>query len=652
MPKKNPVHPKGSNILAEEQKSKLPALGIAAIIFIGVLLYSNTLHAPFIFDDYSSIVDNDAIKGIKKSLLDISSNRYIAMLSFALNYAAFGLKPFSYHFINNIIHVINALLVYYLVILTFRTPYFGNRQSAISSLPIHPFTNLPIRPFTPFRDESLTGFTYSPFFIAFSSAFIFIAHPIQTQAVTYIAQRAASMAAMFYLLSLVMYIKFRIQDSGYRMQDKKPFVYRASWIIYLCSIISAIFAMKTKEIAFTLPVIIFLYEFSFFRATEDSGLKIQNWKRFLCLLPILLTILIIPLSMIDIKKPVDTIAESMDVQSRETENVSRADYLLTQFKVIVTYLRLLILPINQNLDYRYPIYHSFFDLQVFLSFLLLLSILGIAVYSFFISRRTHRALRLVAFGIFWFFITLSVESSIIPIKDVIVEHRLYLPSIGFFIAAVLSVEHLFSNMRLKIALITAVVLVLSLTTYNRNTIWKDPQKLWEDVISKAPNNVRAYTELGAIFRDEGQYAEAMNNFEKALKINKNYAFTYYNIGYVQYKLGNYKNALMYFRKTLEFSLPSLIRMETFNSLGMTYSEMGNDVDAVNAFKEAIQTLPTSIIPYNNLGRQYIKMGNFDSAIEILKKGLKVREEPHLRSNLSIAYAAKEHRDKNVGQIKK
>ena len=105
------------------------------------------------------------------------------------------------------------------------------------------------------------------------------------------------------------------------------------------------------------------YHFSirifFFRVTEDSGLKIQNWKRFLYLLPILLTILIIPLSMIDIKKPVETIAESIDVQSRETENVSRADYLLTQIRVIVTYLRLLILPINQNLDYRYPIYHSF-----------------------------------------------------------------------------------------------------------------------------------------------------------------------------------------------------------------------------------------------------------------------------------------------------
>ncbi len=106
-----------------------------------------------------------------------------------------GLRPFGYHLINNLIHVINATLVYYLVVLTFRTPFFRTYYAS-----------------------RLTPDT-SHYFIAFSSAFIFIAHPIQTQAVTYIVQRATSMATMFYLISLIMYIKFRIQNSGYRIQD-------------------------------------------------------------------------------------------------------------------------------------------------------------------------------------------------------------------------------------------------------------------------------------------------------------------------------------------------------------------------------------------------------------------------------------------------
>jgi len=674
MPKKNPVHPKGSNIMAGEPKSRLTALGALAIIFLGVLIYSNILHAPFVFDDYISVVDNDAVKSIEKSLLDISNNRYLTMLSFAFNYAAFGLKPFTYHFINNIIHVINALLVYYFVILTFRTPYFNYQPSSGSPSQI----DLAGRPIHPFSSAS-GGQAHSPLFIAFFSAFIFISHPIQTQAVTYIAQRATSMAAMFYLLSLVMYIKWRLsaeQQSNRAAEQQSRSKTTTALLLYCASLISVILAMKTKEIAFTLPFVITLYEFSFFNKSPNTERRTTNLRRFLYLLPILLTLLIIPLSMIDIKKPVETFAVSIDVQSRETENISRADYLLTQVRVIVTYLRLLILPINQNLDYRYPIYNSFFDLEVFLSFLFLLTIMGTAVYlmqksyikinpfSPFLSKRGQRefgtdslihrftSLRLIAFGIFWFFITLSVESSIIPIRDVIVEHRLYIPSIGFFIVFVALMDYILSSMRLKVAMIIVILGLLSISAYSRNTIWKDSQKLWEDVIAKAPNNVRAYTELGAIFRDEGQYIEAMNQFEKALKINKHYALTYYNIGYVHYKSGSYKNALMYFRKTMEFKLPALLRMETFNSMGMTYSEMGNDIDAVNAFKEAIKALPTSIIPYNNLGRQYIKMGNFDLAIEILKRGLEIREEPHLRSNLSVAYATKKQRDINTEQIKK
>ena len=146
--------------------------------------------------------------------------------------------------------------------------------------------------------------------------------------------------------------------------------------------------MKTKEIAFTLPVVIALYEFSFFNKTAASQYATSNLRRFLYLLPILLTLLIIPLSMLNFTAPMEAITQDINIQSRETVNITRTDYLLTQFRVIITYLRLLIFPINQSIDYNYPIYDSFFEPNVFLSFLLLLSILGIGVYLFYRSRRT------------------------------------------------------------------------------------------------------------------------------------------------------------------------------------------------------------------------------------------------------------------------
>jgi tetratricopeptide (TPR) repeat protein len=580
-------------------------------------------------------VDNEAIKDFETTLKNSSNNRYVTLLSFAFNYALGGLKPFGYHLINNLIHITNALLVYYLVILTFKTSFV---RSQIQN-----------------KRPQNSGIHKSQYFMAFSSAFVFISHPIQTQAVTYIAQRATSMATLFYLLSLVMYIKARLSTS-----DQTTIKIQSSFItFYLISVFSAVFAMKTKEIAFTLPILITLYEFSFFynpSVTMKANLK---WKRFLYLFPLLLTMLIIPLNILNINSSVETILEHADKFSKETPAIDRTDYLLTQFRVIVTYLRLLVFPVNQNLDYRFPVYHSFLNVHVLLSFLFLFIIAAAAVYLFYRSRTGNQDLkcsadrcvalhfRLISFGIFWFFITISVESSVIPIRDVIVEHRLYLPSIGFFIACISLADCIINRIRIKIVLVILIILTLSVSTYYRNTIWKDPQKLWEDVIEKAPNNVRAYNELGAILRDEGKHTGAMEQFERALKINQNYAFTYYNIGYIQYKLGNYENALSNFRKALECELTPQLHLDIFNSIGITYSEIGKDEDAIDAFKKAIEILPSSVIPYNNLGRQYMKMGKFDEAIEILEKGLKIRDEPHLRSNLSLARAKKNEPDNNL-----
>ena len=118
----------GTVLFSEKRSKKLILLGLIGIILLGAVLYSNILHAPFVFDDHSSIKENDSIRSIAESFKKISSNRYLVLLSFAVNYAAGGLNPFGYHLTNNLIHVINALLVYYLVILTFRTPYFSSQS--------------------------------------------------------------------------------------------------------------------------------------------------------------------------------------------------------------------------------------------------------------------------------------------------------------------------------------------------------------------------------------------------------------------------------------------------------------------------------------------------------------------------------------------
>lgn len=592
-------------------------LGLLVLVLLGAALYANILHAPFIFDDYGSIVDNEAIKNLKLSLLDFSNNRYLTNLTFALNYRLGGLKPFGYHLFNNLIHAINAFLVYYLVLLTFRTPQ-------LKEVPVS----------TPF--------------IAFSSALIFIAHPLQTQAVTYIVQRATSIATLFYLISLIIYIKWRLFGFSAvvvkNAQKATPRIQRSC--LYPCLLLSIFAAMKSKEVAFTLPLMIVAYEFSFFQQKAIAQNKNSFAKRYIHLLPIIFTMLIIPVSMITMSSSERSIAENLDKISKETTDLSRNDYLLTQSRVILTYLRLLFFPINQNLDYRYPVYDTILNIKVILSFLILVLLLSVGVYLFFrskyqatspSSKKNTNLLRISSFGIFWFFITLSVESTVIPIKDVIVEHRIYLPSIGIFIIFASLLEFISSRPNVKQTTIAIIVVALSVATINRNNLWADPQKLWEDVISKSPNNTRAINELGAIYRDEGRFMEANALFEKALQKNKNYALTYYNLGDIQLKLNNYMNAIAFFETALAYKLTGLLRMEIFNSLGIAYSEMEKNENAIASFRNAIKEMPSSIIPYSNLGMQYLKMGKPDLAIEVLNKALQIRESPSIYYNLSKAY---------------
>lgn len=501
------------------------------IAFAGFLAYSNTFSVPFHFDDRPVILENPVIKDIH-SFTDPSASRYIGYLSFALNYQLNGLDVNGYHIVNLGIHITNALLVYCLVLLTFQTPYFSK---------------IPCSSGPPSRREVRQGHLIGLF-----SALLFVSHPIQTQAVTYIVQRFASLSTMFYLFSLVLYIQWRIFSPSFSGIDNPArlslYVSRVKpALLYLASVLSAVLAMKTKEIAFTLPVIITLYEFLFF----EGNIK----KRILCLVPILFTLLIIPLGLIPADKSLDEIMGDVAKATRLQSPLSRVEYLFTQFRVIVTYLRLVFLPVNQNIDYDYPAFHSFFEPAVFLSFLFLVSILGLGIYLLYRSRLAPSVSRLIAFGIFWFFITLTIESSIIPIVDVIFEHRVYLPSVGLFIAIITA---LFNNpslpdrepaqkgaKRIQITAIAVSVIIVLLigAAFSRNVVYSSYLSLWRDVVQKSPMKARAHNNLGNCYFLLGKYEDAAREYEEAVVLNSNYLEVYLNLVLVGNELE--KNGFLY-----------------------------------------------------------------------------------------------------------
>src|SRR5208282_625288 len=257
---------------------------------------------------------------------------------------------------------------------------------------------------------------------------------------------------------------------------------RFLWPLWLIlSFLSAVLAMKTKETAFTLPVVIALYEFCFFSSSfsiRDSRFTIHGLSRFLYLAPLLLTMGIIPLTLLYLKATMGT--GKHDLPGVSFAVLPRWEYMITQFRVLITYLRLLFLPVNQNFDYDYPVFKSFFDPQVILSFLFLSALFGSGIYLIRSSRFTShvsRPFRLIGFGILWFFITLSVESSIVPLDRLMDEYRVYMPSTGIIIAAVTGLFFVFSRFTSHVSrslvarsLIVSLVLVtgvLAIAAYNR-----------------------------------------------------------------------------------------------------------------------------------------------------------------------------------------
>jgi protein O-mannosyl-transferase len=653
-----------STSIAKKDLFYKPIIHILLIAVVGLLAYSNTFRSPFQWDEDKFILHNTITKDLHYFLEPSSAkelpyynalkSRYVGYLSFAINYKMNGPDVTGYHIVNIVIHIINGILVYFFLQVTLRTPFFRNRKSG--------------------GDSRFTRF------ISLFTALLFVAHPLQIEAVTYIFQRLASFMTMFYLLSLVMYIKGRMitlesegRSEKLTVKSEKsedgPLIiihssrFTISIIWYLVSFVSAVLAMKTKENAFTLPIIIMLYELFFFKGTIK--------KRFLYLMPFLLTLFIIPLTLIGTDKPAgEIIGQMSDPAFLDSQNVSRGDYLFTQFRVIATYIRLLFLPINQNVDYDYPLYHSFFNPEVLASFILLLLIFSAAVYLLYASRSEklkddsrftihlsrftfHGYYRLIAFGIFWFFITLLVESSVIPIPMVIDEYRVYLPSVGIFAAigsGMFLLKERSENRWLRRGANSSVVLMIILfliSTYARNGLWNSNVSLWQDAAEKSANKARPHYNLGLAYASKSLLDAAIEQYQMALRLNPDYTEAHNNLGTAYASQGQWDRAIEQYQMALRLN-PDYT--ETHFNLGNAYASKGLLDAAIEQYQMALRLNPDYTEAHYNLGNEYASKGLLDRAIEQYQMALRLNPDyTEAHNNLGTAYASQGQWDRAIAE---
>ncbi|HLF18225.1 MAG TPA: glucosyltransferase domain-containing protein [Candidatus Omnitrophota bacterium] len=488
------------------QKSYVHFILLSLLVLLGVLIYSNSLHGPFQFDDKDYIIENASIRKAfdPKAILNSrwGGSRLIAFMTFGLNYHFHRLDTFGYHLVNLLIHLINTFLVWWFVRLTLETqPPLQKHHDLFSYL----------------------------------IALLFLTHPIQTQAVTYISQRFTSLAMMFYVLSMCLYIAAR------RGGVSPPFVgrgYRAP--TYALSALCAVAAMLTKQTALTLPLNIILYEYLFLASPKEKGRA-----KALHTAIILSFLLIIPaLYRFDILAVLNAQAQSA---SHYGDHLTSFTYFLTQPRVIIKYLQLLFVPLGQNLIHDVPTSQHFFEAQTLLSFAFLLMVIVLAV-------KLCRRHVFFSYAIFWFFLCLSAESSFITITHVMFEHRLYLPSVGFFMALTYGGWMLFKDNRKVIIFFIIYAVILSFLTYQRNKVWRTDISLWQDVTQKSPDLLIPHVKLGVALLNKRRPIAALKAFNEALRVDPTHPNVYYNRAITYNALGRRQEAANDMLKAVEFGL--------------------------------------------------------------------------------------------------
>lgn len=551
--------------------SKRPTMiSVIFIVILGSVVYCNSLNYKFIWDDYHLIKNNIFIKNWshfpKIFTSDIVSGaarksgfyRPIQMLTYMMDYSIWRLNERGYHITNVLLHVFAALIVYWLIYMLCR-----DRITAVLS------------------------------------GALFLVHPIHTEAVTYISGRADSLAAIFILLTFILYIK------QLKLQDIR---------LYSLMILSYIAALLSKENSLILPALIMVYHYAF-----------KEKIKFKALFPILAAALIYILLRATFFRGF------MPDSPHHTNFFER---LPGFFVAITDYLKLLFLPFDLHMEYGVVLFNFLYPKAIMGIAILVLSI------SYALTARNKN--KLIAFSTFWFFTALLPHSNIYPINAYMAEHWLYLPSIGFFLILAQGLSILCKRRRLSILSAAAAIslfIFYSSLTIRQNDYWKEPIAFFERTLKFAPGSPAVLVNLGKAYREEKggkvKKENAISLYEKAIKINPYYALAYNNLGSAYRDIGKTEEAISAFKKAIELNPESA---EAYSNLGGIYGSIGKTEEAISMLKKAIELEPSLTDAYGNLGATYLSIGKTEEAVSILKKTVEIDSNfVEAYSNLGVAY---------------
>ncbi len=599
--------------MTQFSKSRVNLVLIIVLVVIGFFVYAFNLNNPLFWDDTDWIVNNPFVHSFSRENIKnwftqnilagigLSSNYYrpFLLFTFAFNYVVSGTAPLSYHLVSNGLHILNAVLIFLILLRVFRNK-----------------------------------------FVAFWSSLLWLVHPLQTEAVTYVSGRGDPLNVFFMLLILYLWIN----DFASRLSTG----FLVGFLLIL--------ALLSRETAVIFPLLFIVFYIAFISQEKFLGSVKTAFVKALPYFGIVFVYGILRLTVLNFEN-------TLNFYSRANPY---ADSLLvrmyTFLNVLWTYAGLMVMPLGQHMERSVTIYTYFWNLPVVSSFAMLLGILWLLRYLYkkenskFEARNTKRIrqahrpeqvegqipnsksqtqnvsdfgfrisdFRILLFGVGWFFVNLSMTSGITPINAQLYEHWLYLALLGPIVLSIYYLNLLFQ--KYSKATKTSIILMLviftsffSVLSVKRNIIWGDPIIFFEDILKYEPDGARINNNLGNLYYNKGDTEKAEEYYWKSVSIEDNFPQPHFNLGSILQERGDIRGAIVEFEKALEID-PNF--PHAYGNLAVIYAGQG---DLVNAGK-ALEKLKT-ITPYNpqiyyNLALIYLERKDNESAYQNLQEGLK------------------------------
>jgi len=546
---------------------------------ISIIVFCNTLDNTFVYDDSVTIVKNNLIKNWKNFHTLFSFNYFIlsgelsyrpfVTLTYFIDYSLWGLNPTGFHLTNLLLQTANTLLFY----------LFLKRVTKSNTL-------------------------------AFFSTLLFTTHPILTETVNTISYREDVLAALFFLIAFILYLKINTT-----FLNKSKFL-----LYYLGSLFSYLLALFSKEMAITFPILLILFDIFYLPSGKPLQAFIKKLKGiyigYFSVTAFYLFIQFVVFRHVYIK---------LD-QTRQS--------LFVMTKVLASYLKLLFLPFNLNADYVVPPITTgiiSFIISVFLVTTVII-----------ITIRLCKNNKQYWFFISWFFITLLPVSNIIPIGNIMAERYLYIPIMGFSGIIGILVQKFNLKKPLVAICFTMVIFILGVMCINRNWIWRDELSLWYSTAIREPNSARAHHNIGVVHSAKGYYEYAELEYKKTLEINPKDIEAHYNLGNAYERKGILDNAIKEYQEVIRHNP---YYADAYNNLGSIYQKKHLLDKAIEHYKKAIQCNPFNPHYYNNLGLVYHEEKLYKEAVTEFARSLKINSElPVTHNHLGNTY-------KEMGNIK-